>query len=54
MSILKPQKILLEDFNKIENLLEEIQKHDEIENIIIEDYKQEKIEFTDITIKRIQ
>ena len=52
MSILKPQKILLENLNKIENLIEEIQKDDEIENIIIEDYKQEKIELTDITIKR--
>ncbi len=52
MSILKPQQITLESLNKIEKLLDEIQKDDEIENIIIEAYKKENIELTDITIKR--
>lgn len=52
MSILKPQQITLESLSKIEKPLEEIQKDDEIENIIIEDYKKEEIELTDITIKK--
>ena len=52
MNILKPQRQLFESLTQIDNLLEKIEKEDELENITIENYKKEKIEFTDITIKK--
>ena len=52
MKILKPQKILFEKLEKIENLLEEVGKRDSINNINLENYKEEHIEINDITIEK--
>ena len=45
MSILRPQKILFKELRKVENILEEIKVNEELENIILENYKTENIEF---------
>lgn len=52
MNILKPQKILFGNLNKIGDLLEEVKENDEIENIELNEYKVENIEFNDITIEK--
>ena len=54
MNILKPQKMLLNNLRKINNLLEEFNENDidTLENIIIKDYRYNNIILNDITIKR--
>ena len=42
MNILKPQRILIENLVKSDEILEEIKEDDEIENRIIENYKKEE------------
>jgi len=51
MNILKPQKKLINNLRKIEELLDELEIYDEIKNILIENYKKENITIRDITIK---
>lgn len=51
MNILKPQKILFDKMIKIEDLLGSI-KENEINNIILDNYKKENIKTNDITIER--
>ena len=52
MSIVKPQKILFNESKKIENIIEEIETNDEIVNVILENRKEENIEFTDVSIEK--
>lgn len=39
MNIQKPQKVLTKDMRIVENILDEIKENDEIENIILQNYK---------------
>ena len=43
MSILRPQKILFSNLRKIDNLLDELSKSKELDNISIENYRDEHI-----------
>ncbi len=52
MQILKPQKIFFDKLSKIESLINEINVNDKINNIILEEYKEESIEINDITIEK--
>ena len=52
MNILKPQKILFDKLENVIDILVEFQKKDEIENVNFEEYKNENIELTDITIRK--
>ena len=52
MNILKPQKILFEKLKNIQNLMEEIRYTEEIENIKLENYREENIEINDISIEK--
>lgn len=52
MKILRPQKILFNNLKKINNLLDEIKNSHELNNIIIEDYKERDIEITDIEVEK--
>lgn len=52
MNILKPQRILFDKLTRIENLLDEMKENEKIDNIYLEDYKEENIEFNDITIEK--
>lgn len=52
MKIAKPQNIELENLIKIDNLLNMLKDEEEIENITIENKKEEKITCKDITIRK--
>ena len=52
MSILRPQKILFSNLRKIDNLLDELSKSRELDNIAIANYKDENIEFTDLKVDK--
>ena len=48
VNILRPQKIIENDLTNIVDLLKEIKEDDNLENIKIENYKQENIELQKI------
>ena len=52
MNIVRPQKILFNNLRKIENLVDEINAKEELDNICIENYIEEKLELIDIKIEK--